>query len=262
MLALVLSRYDFKEFDQVISLYTEKEGRRDCTVRGVKKITSKNTSHLEPGSLISLGIAQGKDRDIITSVQIESYFSNIRKDYFRSLCAMWGLGCVEQWFRVPQPDPAFFSFLVSWFSYIDSCEKVSPYVLDAFAVRTLGFLGFQPVGDRCVECEVKNSNSFFFSPSKGGLICAECKNFLNVVQQDCFEMDKNMLHAFQLLLTCSWDECSEFFQEKGFYEHLHKAVYVFVRYHTVSAVVDWINLANLSNFFEYKAIFSPSISVS
>ena len=42
MLAIVLSRRDFREFDQMISVYTKEKGKLNLLARGVKKITSKN----------------------------------------------------------------------------------------------------------------------------------------------------------------------------------------------------------------------------
>ena len=42
MLAIVLSRRDFREFDQIVSLYTKEKGKLEVLARGVKKITSKH----------------------------------------------------------------------------------------------------------------------------------------------------------------------------------------------------------------------------
>ena len=48
MQAIVLSRRDFREFDQMISLYTREQGKLELLARGLKKVTSKNAAHLEP----------------------------------------------------------------------------------------------------------------------------------------------------------------------------------------------------------------------
>ena len=61
MLAFVLSRRDFREYDQSISLYTLEKGRLEVLARGVKKILSKNAAHLEPFCLIEAEIIQGKE---------------------------------------------------------------------------------------------------------------------------------------------------------------------------------------------------------
>ena len=38
MLAVVLARQDVREYDQIVSFYTQEDGRRDFLVKGVKKI--------------------------------------------------------------------------------------------------------------------------------------------------------------------------------------------------------------------------------
>ena len=77
MKAIVLSRRDFRESDQIISLYTKEKGKLELLARGVKKITSKNSAHLEPFSLVDIDIAYGKEFNHLTKVQPIEYFKNI-----------------------------------------------------------------------------------------------------------------------------------------------------------------------------------------
>ena len=75
MQAIILDRKDFKEFDQIISVYTKEKGKLELLARGVKKITSKNSAHLEPFSFVDIEIAPGKGIDHLTKVQSINYFS-------------------------------------------------------------------------------------------------------------------------------------------------------------------------------------------
>ena len=69
MQAITLSRRNFREFDQIVSLYTEDLGKVELLARGIKKITSKQAAHVEPFSLVTLEIARGKEVDHLTKVQ-------------------------------------------------------------------------------------------------------------------------------------------------------------------------------------------------
>ena len=87
MEAIVLSSRDFREFDQIISLYTKEQGKLELLARGVKKIISKNSAHLEPFSNVFIEIAKGKEIDHLTKVVPIMFFPNIRKDLSKSLSA-------------------------------------------------------------------------------------------------------------------------------------------------------------------------------
>ena len=80
MKAIVLSRRDFREYDQIVSVYTKDLGKQDLLARGIKKITSKNSAYLELFSFVDIEIIKGKELDYIGSVQPVNYFKNIRQD--------------------------------------------------------------------------------------------------------------------------------------------------------------------------------------
>jgi DNA repair protein RecO (recombination protein O) len=48
MMAIVLSRRDFRENDQMIVLYTLEKGKIEALAKGIKKTVSKNAAFLEP----------------------------------------------------------------------------------------------------------------------------------------------------------------------------------------------------------------------
>lgn len=249
MLGIVLARQDFKEYDQIISLYTREEGRRDFLARGIKKIVSKNAAHLEPCSVVAIGVAKGKEMDILTSVESEEYFSHIRQDYYKSLLGQWVTQSMKSIFLSPESDARVFSLLFSWLSFVDSAAVISPYCLDAFLLRILSCLGFLPTLEHCVNCEKKRSgHHFFFSPSRGGILCKDCHPEGVQTQEYGQEISEEMVEAFSLLLTAPWSEFSRFSREKKFYEQLHRLVIIFFQYHSEARVPDWSKMANLSEF--------------
>jgi len=258
MLAVVLSRHDVREYDQIVSLYTQEEGRRDLLAKGVKKIMSKNAAHLEPCSVIEVGMAKGKEMDIVTSVQIEEYFPNIRKDYYKSLLALWVTKFIKQLFTSPERDERVFFVLTSWLESLNKQKEISPYILDALVLRLLGFLGFSPILEKCVECERSRvGDKFFFSPSRGGIVCKDCRAKTGNMGEKWYELDIPLLRAFESLSDGPWELFQSFPREKSFYSILHHLVYSFLQYHHETREGDWKNLAKLSNFFP---IFVPGLT--
>lgn len=249
MQAIVLSRQDFKEYDQIVSLYTREEGRRDLLARGIKKIVSKNAAHLEPCSFVEVGIAHGKDMDIITNVQIEEYFPAMRKNYYKSLLGLWAAQTMKIFFTSPERDERVFRLFSSWLHFVDVEKEISPYLLDALVMRSLGYLGFTPILDVCVECERPRAGKvFFFSLARGGIMCSDCRSKKSLPQETWFRLTLEFLEAFQVLFDSPWEKLSTLNQEKKFVLRVHHFVFLFLQYHHQTPVKDWLKIAKLSDF--------------
>ncbi|AKM78044.1 MAG: repair protein RecO protein [Candidatus Wolfebacteria bacterium GW2011_GWC2_46_275] len=58
--AFVLDREDFKEHDGIVHLYTEELGKVSARARGLKKILSKSSAHLEPLNFVRVRLMSMK----------------------------------------------------------------------------------------------------------------------------------------------------------------------------------------------------------
>lgn len=145
MLAIVLSRRDFRESDQIISVFIQEKGKCELLARGVKKIISKNSAHLEPFSVVDIDIAYGKELNYLTTVQAVEYFALIRKDMYKSMAAQYVVELIDQLVREGEMDVRLFDTLYSWLSYI-SFGQLSQIkcqlLIDCYMVILLYCLGF------------------------------------------------------------------------------------------------------------------------
>ena len=80
MLAIVLSRRDFRENDQIITFYTKERGLVSALARGAKKSVSKNAAALEPLSYVEVELVPGKELQHVTQVYTIEYFPFIRQN--------------------------------------------------------------------------------------------------------------------------------------------------------------------------------------
>ncbi|OGH86352.1 MAG: DNA repair protein RecO [Candidatus Magasanikbacteria bacterium RIFOXYC12_FULL_33_11] len=146
MLSIVLSRKDFREHDQIVSLYSKDDGKLGLMVRGVKKIVSKNSAHLEPFSIVDITVEKGKDFSYLIRVQSVDYLRNIRENLHKSLVASYIVSIVDNFFAEEERDLKFFVFLESFLfalnDLVEMDDKKSLLMLDSFMVNVLYFLGF------------------------------------------------------------------------------------------------------------------------
>jgi len=143
MLSIVLSRRDFREFDQMISVYTKERGKLNLLARGVKKIISKNSAHLEPFSLVDIEIARGKEIDHLTKVVPINYFSNIRADFQKSLAAGFVASTTDKLIHTNELDKRIFDLLNRWLDFVNLHSTIcNLQLVDDYIVKLLNCLGY------------------------------------------------------------------------------------------------------------------------
>ncbi|MFA7654192.1 MAG: DNA repair protein RecO [Candidatus Magasanikbacteria bacterium] len=149
MQSIILSRRDFKENDQIISLYTFEHGKVEALARGVKKILSKNSAALEPFCFVEAEIIPGKkDLAYLGSVTPINIFKNIRADLAKSLMAGYVVKLLDKLIHPNEPDKRIFELLKSWLAWSDirGCHpersEGSTSAVEAFVAKLLYILGF------------------------------------------------------------------------------------------------------------------------
>ncbi len=63
---IVIKRTNYKDADKILTVLTQELGKISCKAKGIRKITSKKRSHLEPGSIATIYLIKTYDRYLIT----------------------------------------------------------------------------------------------------------------------------------------------------------------------------------------------------
>jgi len=143
MLAIVLARKNWREFDQMISLYTRERGKVEVLAKGIKKMTSKNSSNLEILSLVEIEIAQGKEVDYLTKVQSIKIFKDIYSDFDKIFIANYAAKLVDANILTQERDENIFNLVLSFFEFLNSAEKINSLNLaTGFIFKLWHCLGF------------------------------------------------------------------------------------------------------------------------
>lgn len=78
--AIVLRKKDLLNKDILISLFTQELGRLTVFAKGVKKITSRRSPHLQTGNLINIIVSHKNDHYFLQESQIVSGFSELKNN--------------------------------------------------------------------------------------------------------------------------------------------------------------------------------------
>lgn len=143
MLAIVLERKNWREFDQMISLYTRELGKVDVLAKGIKKITSKNSSNLEILSLVEIEIAQGKEIDHLTKVQSIKIFKEILSNFDKIFIARYAVRLIDENVLTQERDETVFNLLFSFLEFLNTTAKINSLNLaTGFIFKLWHCLGF------------------------------------------------------------------------------------------------------------------------
>jgi DNA repair protein RecO (recombination protein O) len=66
----VIKRVNFGEADRYITVYSRNNGKLELIAKGVRKITSRRSSHIEPLHRIKFNSVKGKNSYILTEAQL------------------------------------------------------------------------------------------------------------------------------------------------------------------------------------------------
>src|SRR5210317_2261042 len=78
--AIVLKHQDYGEADRILTLYTREQGKLRALAKGVRKVHSRKSGHLEPFTLVSLQLAHGRSWPIVSQAEAQNIYDNLKKD--------------------------------------------------------------------------------------------------------------------------------------------------------------------------------------
>lgn len=172
--AIVLKRQDFGEADRILTVFTPNLGKLRAIAKGVRKITSRKSGHVELFTYSNLLVAKGRNLDIVTQAETIRSFRAVRENLQRITYAYYVAELIDQFTEDRDENrPLFDLFLVT----LQALEKTDDLrrTTRLFELRLLDAVGYRPRLFRCVQCnkEIEPVDNFF-SPESGGILCPDC----------------------------------------------------------------------------------------
>jgi len=217
MHAIVLKRRDFREYDQVISFYTENLGKISLLAKGIKKITSKNSSNLLPCSLVNIDLAKGREIDHLTKVQNINIFKCIRKDLTKSFASKYVVELVERLVKHEENNKEIFNLLQKYLIFIDSVDTLNRGIVYSFILNLFVLLGFYPNITMCSYCHDNNKGKYWFDVKEGGVICDDCHSTM-MDQNNVYNISAQQLEYMHTLFEGTMDVVNQLEEDKKIFK--------------------------------------------
>lgn len=172
--AIVLKRYSFEEADRILTLFTPEHGKLRVIAKGVRKITSRKSGHVELFTYANLLIARGRNLDIVTQAETINPYRELREDLSRITYAYYVGELVDRFTQDADENRPLFDLLLSTLEALgttDDLQRITRY----FELRLLDTVGYRPELFRCVQCgrDIEAVDNYFGLDS-GGVVCPNC----------------------------------------------------------------------------------------
>src|SRR5476649_2177365 len=82
-IGFILKRRSIGEADRIITVFTKEEGKITIKAKGVRKITSKRASHIEPLNKAILGIYKTPGMAVLTEIETLVSYDAIKQNLAR-----------------------------------------------------------------------------------------------------------------------------------------------------------------------------------
>ncbi len=172
-ISLVVHKYSGTR--RLAVFFTRERGKVKAVARGVGRPGSKLASLVEPLTLSKLSLAKGRELDHLTEGEVINPFYKLRANLRRFA---YGSYIAELTARATEPGlalPQLFDTLQASLEALEA-EEAPEIITWGFALQLLEQLGVGPALEQCADCGQSLSGQLHYSPSGGGLICADCRS--------------------------------------------------------------------------------------
>lgn len=141
--AIVIKRRNFGEADRILTIFSRTNGKITIKATGVRKITSRRSSHIELLNYCSLALYKGKSLPLAIEAQTINNFEGIKSSLTKvgfayHICELIDGLCAEN-----QENTIIFSLLLNTLGRLEKEEEIAS-IIHEFEVELLTLLGFWP----------------------------------------------------------------------------------------------------------------------
>jgi DNA repair protein RecO (recombination protein O) len=172
--AIVLRQRKLGEADKIVTLFSANLGKLDAVAKGVRRTKSRLAGHLEPLTLGSYLLAEGRELDIVTQAETVDAFVGLREDLERLSRGLYCAELVERLMPERSEGAPVFLVLKGVLERLSSVSELDVAVR-YFEMHLLDELGYRPSLDTCAVCDGRlEPVTNYWSAAAGGIVGPDC----------------------------------------------------------------------------------------
>lgn len=138
---IVIKRFNYNEADRIVTIFTKNQGKIKVKAAGVRRITSRRSSHIELLNYSIFNLHQGKGFPVLTEVESINNFSGLKGDLKKIAAAFHICELIDGLCAENQESEPIFNLLTQTFNKISKDYNLREAVYE-FEIELLSLLGF------------------------------------------------------------------------------------------------------------------------
>ncbi len=180
---IIIKQVEYSDYDRILTILTKNHGKISAIAKGVRRLTSSKSASTDLFVKSKFSFAEGRNLDIVTETIVEDVYEKSKESYDQITTLFYLARVIDQ--LVVEGDGMqskdIFHLLEKTLDLLNKAFTTNASIdifVAAFELHLLRVLGLLPSFYNCVECgkELRESKSFIFRPSTGGIICDACSN--------------------------------------------------------------------------------------
>ncbi len=200
----IVKQDNFKEADQLFTIYTKDFGKLKILGRAIRKIKAKLRGNTQLFSFLELEFIQGKGHKTLTNAMVINKFSEIDQD-LEKLKTIYQISQVlDDLIKGQEPDEKIWKLLSGTFQKLNDLPFTIyhlPLIYYYFFWNFISILGYHPQLDNCLLCVKKlKPEKLSFSSEQGGIICSNCLKD----KKESIDISPETIKVLRLILNKDW----------------------------------------------------------
>ncbi len=188
--AFILKRTDYNETDQIITMFTQEEGKMRCLVKASKLPTSKLQHALQPLFKVSVTLAGNSSLPKVIRAQVQQSYPNLLEE---NKLTCWYLisELLTKALGDGSPNERLFELVENYLNFLQGNELSAEQInlsAQQFQIKALELLGMGMTLP-------KEANQVWFSVNQGGFIASDSGADAISVSNNDYELFQNLDHG-------------------------------------------------------------------
>jgi DNA repair protein RecO (recombination protein O) len=178
-LSLVIRVTDWSETSRIATLWTRELGKVRVLAKGGRRLKSNFESGLDLLTVCSIVLLRKSSGglDLLTEAQVVRRFPRLSGELAALYSAYYIAELLSEWTEDYDPHPVLFDEAVAALAALGEPEVPTGPRLMRFEMVLLRELGYSPILDRCVTCELPpGERGLAFTAAGGGVLCPACQS--------------------------------------------------------------------------------------
>ncbi len=196
------------ENDKYVEILTKDMGIIEVSVKGARKINSKNGSATQLLTYSKICVNKSRDRYILNSSQTLNTFYNIRLD-MKKLALTAYLSDLLRFTTPPEEGSEnVLRLFLNTLYFLDKGNRDTEQLKIIFELRLMCKIGLMPQLIGCYNCYLPTDKTMYFDPYEGKLICKNCFDRDSLGR--CDIIDETMLHTIRFICLSEFEKIFDF----------------------------------------------------